>query len=184
MSALDHLKRSWWFPGIAGYRPAPTKHQTYSRYELDSQPRIERLTGDLSWLQNEAPASTWAVTQDDDGNHTQVLSPHRLRELNQRNLVIDPAFIVFVEDSSLQSKIRSCTGCYLDLGDFMPHDDQREATFLHFLSDQQWTKHWLLYCPAKSTPAAVIIADHPYGFDVTEWGGVTPPGSITLDGEL
>jgi hypothetical protein len=54
----------------------------------------------------------------------------------------------------LQRKIRSFTGCYLDLGDFtVPCDDG--SLLLHFLTDQQWVRHWLMSIDADDSEVVV-----------------------------
>jgi hypothetical protein len=54
--------------------------------------------------------------------------------------------------------------CYLDLGNF-PVEVEGGGQLIHFLSDQQWVRHWLLYADEHGNEAVVSTAD-PYRFDL------------------
>ena len=60
--------------------------------------------------------------------------------------------------------MRSCTACYLDLGNF-PVKVTGGGRLIHFLSDQQWVRHWLLYLGDDGAEAVVSTYD-PYGFEL------------------
>jgi hypothetical protein len=62
--------------------------------------------------------------------------------------------------------VRSCTACYLDLGDIAV-DVAGEGWLIHFLSDQQWALHWLLYAGSDGSEA-VVVTDSPFGFEDAE----------------
>jgi hypothetical protein len=79
---------------------------------------------------------------------------------------VSESFARFVAEPELQSRVRSCTACYLDLGDSaVPVRDG--GSLIHFLSDQQWILHWLLYCDPVGREA-VVVTELPYGFEVSD----------------
>jgi hypothetical protein len=75
--------------------------------------------------------------------------------------------------------VRSCTACYLDLGDLLvpvAGHAADDAWLIHFLSDQQWVMHWLLYADHDSHEA--VVATHvPLGFEGDEHALTDPDGS-------
>jgi hypothetical protein len=77
------------------------------------------------------------------------------------------AFAAFVADRALHERVRSCTACYLELGQFAV--PAPAGTLVHFLSDQQWVLHWLLYVGDDGSEA-VVATPVPYGFE-----GEAPP---------
>lgn len=166
---FDHLPRAWWFPGMPDYRPQSERYATYARYDLDTQPNISTgLDGSLDWLENVGVSEEWAITADDDGAHTRVQSGEKLGTLLGAHSV-DPSFRKFIETPTLQSSIRSSTGCYLDLGDFVTPVAGASGVLCHFLSDQQWVKHWFVYCGEGPEQGVVLASDKPYGFDTEAW---------------
>ena len=71
-------------------------------------------------------------------------------------------FEIFVSDPKPRTHIRSCTACYLDLGDVLVSASE-EGWLIHFLSDQQWVIHWLLYL-GRDGKEAVVATEEPFGF--------------------
>ena len=59
--------------------------------------------------------------------------------------------------------MRSATSCYVDLAQFAV-PVQNGGWLIHFLSDQQWILHWLLYILPPSTEA-VLASVLPLGFE-------------------
>jgi hypothetical protein len=85
------------------------------------------------------------------------------------SVALPPAFRRFIEDLEPRRHIRSATACYLDLGQFAVQVGT-EGTLVHFLSDQQWVLHWLLYLGPGGSEAVVVTPDA-LGFD----DGESPP---------
>lgn len=98
----------------------------------------------------------------------------------------DPALLTFLDSPDLQGAIRSCTGCYHELGESLVNIVGTDDALLHILSDQQWTKHWLVYCSAGPHRGVVLAADLPYGFDTTdEYEAPVPtPLAVTMPSDL
>jgi hypothetical protein len=128
-------------------------------------PPIERELDDgLSWLLAEPP-----VEHSLAGGHVYEGEPVGPASGAQLDALIDdldvrlpPAFEKFIRVPEPRSRVRSCTACYLDLADF-PVKVEDGGWLLHFLSDQQWVNHWLLYVH-RDGGEAVVSTYPPYGF--------------------
>jgi hypothetical protein len=162
------IPREWPSIDLPGYRDHP-KAATYSVFEYDRLPPIERHLDDgLSWLLSQ-PAVEYSLA----GGHIYEGEPVRsavgaeLDALTDAiSLRLPPAFETFVRTREPRSRVRSCTACYLDLGDFTVAVGDR-GWLIHFLSDQQWVRHWLLYVDRDGTEA-VVSTYPPYGFSFAD----------------
>lgn len=171
--------RAWWFANLPGHRTHPDPYLTYYRFALDEQPSIgHHLNGDLAWLEARPSFEEWAITQDENGAHTRVQALPALEKLLAHRPV-DPVFKMFIGRADLQRKVRSFTGCYLDLGDIVVPIDNTGDALVHFLSDQQWSRHWLVCCGEGPRMGTVYSADLPYGFDTSGWGEEDPMPTST-----
>ena len=79
---------------------------------------------------------------------------------------------MFVASVEARSRIRSATACYADLGEFAV-PVLGGGWLIHFLSDQQWALHWLLYL-GRAGSEAVVVTDAPLGFAADR----DPPGAM------
>ena len=159
--ALAEVPRGWWGIDLPGYREAEA-FATYERFDFVLPPVGRELDDDLDWLRQEAPVPASLA-----GNAS---SPDPFRSADERELIelldgrplpLPPAFRAFVADPDLRTRVRSCTACYLDLGEVVV--PAFGGALLHFLSDQQWVLHWLLYV-GEDGSEAVVSTDVPYGF--------------------
>jgi hypothetical protein len=161
VTALPAVRRSWVSFDLPGYREGP-RFATYSEFAYDDLPPVERsLDEDLRWLLVE-PAVRGSLAEPD----SDPARPATVEELNRVASVLEmpPAFRSFLALEEPQKRIRSCTDCYLDLGDFsVPLDD---GTLVHFLSDSQWVCHWLLYMGPDGE--SVVVSYDPLGFELGE----------------
>ena len=64
------------------------------------------------------------------------------------------------------------TDCYFDLGDHAV--EVPGGRLVHFLSDSQWIRHWLLFAGAGEP--AVVTTDFPAGFALTAEDHEVYPG--------
>jgi len=159
------IGRAWPSIDLPGYREHPAEFATYSTFAFDELPPIERQLDDgLSWLLSQPP-----VEYSLGGGHVYEGDPVRpatgteLDSLTSDvNMRLPPAFDAFVRTLEPRARVRSCTACYLDLGDF-PVAVDTEGWLIHFLSDQQWVGHWLLYIGHDGSEA-VVAGYPPYGF--------------------
>lgn len=164
--ALPNLARRWPMVELPGYRDHPSKYSTYSDFEFTDLPPIEQeLDGGLEWLRAQEPV-------DDSLGESRAGDPKPARQatseelgalLAARPVPLPASFETFIRSQECRSRIRSATACYLDLGDFaIPSRDG--GLLIHFLSDQQWALHWLLYAGPGSSEA-VVVTDVPFGFN-------------------
>jgi hypothetical protein len=163
--ALDSLPRAWLSVELPGFRPHVASTATYSSFAYEELPPIgAELDDDLRWLSEARPVPKSLA---DESDADRPAPAEELALLVADTSLRAPApFRSFVASSALQSRVRSCTSCYLDLGDFpAPVDDG--GWLIHFLSDQQWVLHWLLYCD-ESGHEAVVVTDMPVGFGVSD----------------
>lgn len=72
----------------------------------------------------------------------------------------------------LRRHLRSATDCYFDLGDHVV--PVPGGQLVHFLSDSQWVRHWLLY--AGTDEHAVVTTDFPAAFELTPEDRQAYPG--------
>jgi len=165
--ALPSLPRVWWSTDLPGYREHLTPFATYSPFVFADLPRIERaLDDDLNWLRAAPTVSGSLGSADPSGpkperGATAVELGDLLRD---RRLELPRAFRTFVSDPEPRLRVRSSTLCYLDLGQF-PVDVPGGGSLIHFLSDQQWVLHWLLYVGADRSEA-VVVTESAFGFEV------------------
>ena len=158
--ALDRLPRRWWSVELPGYRP---RLSTYSAIPREALPPIERhLDPELRWLCSERPVA--GSLADESSNPARPATSAELQTLVGGHGVRAPAaFGAFVRSPEPRRRVRSCTDCYLDLGDFaVPVADG--GWLIHFLSDSQWVLHWLLYRSADEE--CVVATDAPTGFEI------------------
>ncbi len=169
-SAFDVLPRIWRFLDIDGYRVhSDQAFGMYKPFDLDRQPPApDGLTGRFEWLSQCSAPEEWAITQDDDGDHTRVQRPEALAEI-AGSREVDPAFRFFIEHPELQRKVRSVSGCYLDLADVGVSIGDADGLLCHFLSDQQWVRHWLVWCGPGPRQGSVVTTSKPYGFGSEDW---------------
>jgi hypothetical protein len=139
---------------------------TYRVLDLDAMPPVERsLDGTLDWLLR-SPAQPGSLAGSrDDPTPTRVANTSALRGLGLHQRLPD-TFRAFVKDPEPRRHLRSATACYLDLGKF-PVVVSDGGVVVHFLSDQQWVVHWLLYAGTDGSEAVLATADA-LGFDVDE----------------
>jgi hypothetical protein len=160
-------------PTFRGFRGCPG---TYGFHDSPSAPIERELDDELRWLRAEAvvPESLAA-----DSHAPPPIRPATAEELSvlvgSRTAVLPASFRAFVAHDEPRRRVRSCTACYLDLGDYVVPTSNGEGWLIHFLSDQQWVMHWLLYFDGHGHEA-VIATEVPFGFETDE----NPPG--TFDG--
>lgn len=174
MEPLALLPREWWFPSLKGLREGTG---TYARFPLDRQPRVGAGDGTLGWLEVEPLKSEWAIR---GGELRRALNQTELNAVAAELPALPAAIRRLAERADLQDRVRSATGCYLDLGDFAVRTSTDDGWLLHFLSDQQWCAHWLLFVD-KSGNEAVLATRQALGYK-EEPGEPPSPTTAPLDG--
>jgi len=149
---------------LPGYREG-SRFGTYSSFALSSLPPIgRRLDPNLEWLRGEASVTGSLADRDPgDPEPRRVASAYELESMVEgTGVMVPPAFEMFIGSRELQSRIASVTACYLDLADeVVALPDGGHA--IHFLSDQQWILHWLLFV-GRDGSQAVIATEEGLGF--------------------
>jgi hypothetical protein len=160
MTALPSIPRVW--EGIALPGVFEPDRTTYSPIPLDAMsPTGQAFDSTLSWLletqthdRSLQRGPDDPAERDADAAGLQAIAP---------SLSLPPAFRKFIEDPEPRRHIRSATACYLDLAHFTVVVSDG-GVLIHFLSDQQWVLHWLLYVNPDGSQAVVVSPD-PLGFD-------------------
>ncbi len=165
MRPLSDLPRSWPAIELPGYREHPTGYATYSGFAYDELPPIAReLDVGLRWLLHEPPVRASLAAVDEAASTPATVDG--LQRVAGATIVLPRAFVIFIGSDEPQARVRSCTDCYLDLGDFaVPVADG--GALIHFLSDSQWVLHWLLYVSPNGSEA-VVATDRSLGFELGE----------------
>lgn len=172
------LPRAWWFPPLRGLRP--DAQATYARYPLNDQPSVAARADGFAWLECEPEKPQWAISRGDQAHRP--LSPENLVAL-AGELPVPESLRTFAARSGLQSRIRSATACYLDLGDAAAPTTVDGGFLIHLLSDQQIVRHWLLYVDAEGNES-VVTSPRPIGLDLPDDWPDRPPAVIALDGSV
>ena len=183
MDALSGHPRLWpsiSLPGIVVGRG------TYWTLDLDALPPVEALLdGSLAWLLD-TPIQRGSLAEDPDERAVRDASAPELATIVGDG-ILSPAFRRFIEDPEPRQHIRSATACYLDLGQF-PVKVGDGCQVIHFLSDQQWVLHWLLFVGADGSER-VVTTPRPLGFDTGEGAPIrevdasSPEASLAVCGD-
>ena len=169
------LPRRWWFPGLRGLRPA--EPGTYGSFELDCQPPVPDLD-DLGWLEAVSEAIEYPI----DSPDVDPRSPLNTHELDTLGVPVrlPTSLTTLAARRDFRGRIRSASGCYLDLGDHAVLTADG-GYLIHVMTDLQWNRHWLLFIDADGHEA-VVTTTRPIGFDAP---GAPGPEPLPLhDGDL
>jgi len=160
VGVLESLPRAWISLDLPGYRDDPGGG-TYGTFPSEGLPPIQRtLDSHLHWLLGEPAAPDWAILNPKEVASFEV---GKSRIFQRQRLPLPDSFAAFIASPAPASRIRSGTGCYVDFADHaVPAADG--GVIIHFLSDQQWVVHWLLYVGPHGGEA-VVATYLPYGFD-------------------
>lgn len=156
------FRPAWWSFGLeeAGVSARPTVG-TYGRYAFEALPPIPReLTGDLEWLAGQPTPAEWSI-----GTEPVAELPELEAACDRLGLSLPPAFLDFMRSAELQSKIRSCTACYVDVGPVPARAPGADGHLIRFLADQQGCLFWYLYVTGSGTDTghAVVCSADFYG---------------------
>jgi hypothetical protein len=168
VSPWSDLPHVWTSIGLPGF----SKKSTYQSYSFDEMPPVPiELDDDFEWLRalgNSDPGRGLAELDE----YAKPLPPiASLDFAAQANIRLPQSFIQFMSSPDLQSRVRSCTACYLDPGQRIVETiGALQGNLIHFLSDSQFCAHWYLHVlPTGQT--AVLGSDDPYCFLIenAEW---------------
>ncbi len=162
------LPRYWVHIQLPGYRALP-RHNTYEASRLEDLPPIPfKLDDDCSWL------TTYGRVQAQGGlsEHEMDLEPASIVEIaNAASLDLPHSFKRFMTSPGLQSRVRSCTDCYLDPGERIVETfGSIRGHLVHFLSDSQSCAHWYLHVLPNGESAVLESPDlYCYQIENSDW---------------
>jgi hypothetical protein len=162
-AALPHV---WMSIGLPGFKA----NSTYQGYALEKMPRIPiELDDNLVWL---GTHGTPRPGQGLDRLESHPLPPTAALDLAAlAGLTLPTAFSRFMASADLQSRVQSCTDCYLDPGQRVVETiGSVPGSLLHFLSDSQCCSHWYLHVLPNGHSAILESVDL-YGYSVenSDW---------------
>jgi hypothetical protein len=158
-SGMPRLWPTIWIPGIT------PSDATYSMLDLDGMPGAPATArGSLDWLEREPPREEASLRRGPDDEPAIDADAAGLAAV-AAGLSLPPEFEAFIADPGPRQRVRSATACYLDLAQFPV--TMGDGSLVHFLSDQQWVLHWLLWSRPDGS-AAVVATPEPLGFDTGE----------------
>ena len=161
------LPRAWVHIQLPGHRAAP-QHATYETSSYDDLPPIPiELDDDCRWLIQHGTEHDGALDE-----YERDLQPANVEKLAaERNLELPRSFRRFMTSPELQSRVRSCTDCYLDPGERTVEVTGPVAGHLmHFLSDSQSCAHWYLHLAGGGQEVVLTSPDlYCYRIDDPEW---------------
>jgi len=169
VAALPSLPRAWWSTDLPGYREHSRPFATYSPFPYSDLPKIEPpLDPGLEWLlaQPKVQGSLGNVDPGDPVPERSATGSQLAALVGGTTVELPPAFRTFVSEPGPRLRVRSATACYLDLGEFRV-EVAGGGSLIHFLSDQQWLLHWLLFVGADGSEA-VIVTERPLGFEADD----------------
>ncbi|GAA2276161.1 hypothetical protein GCM10009853_032870 [Glycomyces scopariae] len=167
----------WWATGMSelGVEARPDVG-TYGRYEFADLPPVPfALDGDLSWLEPLPSQEEWPIT----GNAATEFGA-LLAACGRTGTPLPAAFAKFMADEALQGKVRSSTGCFIDL-DRAPVRVEGGGCFVRFLADQQGCLFWYLYVTEDGADHAVVCS--PEYFDSEEHDVAGDLGEVSFSAE-
>jgi hypothetical protein len=145
----------WFGQELGDYRPDP-RHSTYACYPPEELPPIRvPLDGTFSWLRP-APEHEHSIATNRDQTAAAL---ERLVAAAPAGL--PPAFVEFFRSPALWRRIRSCTGCYLNLDSAAVGIRGGLGSLVRFLSDSQYCLHWNL-CLAPDGAGHSVVATYFY----------------------
>lgn len=164
-SALPHY---WLSVGLPNFE----SESTYQGYPLEAMPEISiELDDNLEWL------SKYGIAQ--SGNGLDGIDPYAkplpsamaLEFARQSNVPLPQSFRRFMTSPELQSRVRSCTDCYIDPGQRAVETVGTLAGHLiHFLSDSQSCAHWYLHVLRTGESAILQAPDlYCYLLENSDW---------------
>jgi hypothetical protein len=182
MSDLKSLPRIWWFPSTEGLQRDGVDAGTYWAYPLEAQPTIGREADpELTWLDGQPAAAEWGLDTT-DAAPTRPVALDALRAV-LTDTPAPTALVTMATRPHLQRRMRSFTGCYLDLAD-RAVPVAGGGLLVHFLSDQQWIRHWLVLVDGNAS-APVLSSAEPIGFDLPGDDWREPlPAVVPFDGSV
>lgn len=157
-NAWSVLPQRWIHIQLPGYRQLLPEHNTYESSRLAGLPPIPiRLDDECEWLRSRGLVHTHGGLN----VYVRDVRPSRVEELAQlARIKLPTSFRLFMTDPDLQSRVRSCTDCYLDPGERIVETiGTIPGHLIHFLSDSQSIAHWYLHVLPRGDVAVLESSD-------------------------
>jgi hypothetical protein len=162
-SFLTGLAHSWWSVELPGARPHGTRYATYSAYDWRRLPPVPGwVTEDYAWLLASPEHESSSLAQPSDAARRDLADWEDLAALGP-GPQMPAAFRRLAGELALRRHLPSATDSYFDLGDHAM--EVAGGRLVHFMSDSQWIRQWLLFV-ADAGEQAVVTTDFPAGFDL------------------
>ena len=142
-NSWSSLPQRWVHVQLPGYRELP-EHHTYEEFRLEELPAIPiGLDDDCEWLMRNGRANPHGGLNQYERN----IQPPNVEKLAlAAHVELPRSFRRFMSSAELQSRVRSCTDCYLDPGERIVETiGSIPGNLVHFLSDSQSCAHWYLH---------------------------------------
>lgn len=168
----------WWGIGLedAGLESVRPDVGTYGLYEHAPLPPLPfELHGDFDWLASAPPHASNIGIEKATENAQALIALRQAAAILWLRLPAE--FVKFMEDTSLQDRIRSNTDCYLDLCPSPVQSPVGDGYLIRFLSDSQGCIFWYLYLTADGQDHAVVASPGFYGTDAEQWEDEEPDSS-------
>ena len=166
--AWSSLPHYWLHIQLPGYR-ASAEHHTYEKSRLEALPPIPiELDDDCAWLMSYGTPHT----QSGLDRHERNLQPSAAEELaGGAKIELPRSFRRVMNSPELQSRVRSCTDCYLDPGERVVETvGSIRGHLVHFLSDSQSCAHWYLHILPSGHSAVLESPDlYRYQIENSDW---------------
>jgi len=153
------LTRYWLHIQLPGYRALPEDH-TYEGSRLEDLPPIPiELDDECEWLMKHGRAQSSGALN----HYKNDIQPALVENLAEAaGAKLPRSLRRFMVSPELQSRVRSCTDCYLDPGERVVETVGLIPGYLiHFLSDSQSCAHWYLHV-LKTGESAVLTSPDLY----------------------
>lgn len=162
------LAQRWLHIQLPGYREIPGCH-TYVGSPLEELPPIPiKLDDECAWLMEHGTAHP----HDGLNQYEREIQPAAVEALAlEAHLELPRSFLRFMTSPDLQSRVHSCTDCYLDPGERIVETmGSLRGQLIHFLSDSQSCAHWYLHIMSGGN-TAVLESPDLYGYKIenSDW---------------
>jgi hypothetical protein len=176
------MKTGWWSFELPFYRPHP-EVGTYTLFSYeDLPPIVEKPDNNFEWLKSQLIKEHSLF----EGCYPDGSKPDlsKLTSMASRaGISLPESFITFINSIELHKLIRSCTDCYLDIGDFAAKTKGNiEGYLIHFLSDSQWIGHWYIHTNNHGHHF-IVTSLNAYGFAFEADNRFPPANTIDLQEE-
>ena len=156
-AAWSALPKRWLHIQLPNYRSLPEPH-TYEGSSLDELPSIPiELDDNCEWLITHGTTYAHGALNE----YERDIQPTYIESLADRDQIKLPrSFRRFMTSPELQSRVRSCTDCYLDPGERVVRTvGSIPGHLIHFLSDSQSCAHWYLHILPNGSNAVLESPD-------------------------